>query len=264
MARGSENTFGYRQEMEYRNLFNIIDDTSVSFPWMRSDDSSVPFAWMKIEVSLMFSDYIGAWNILDSMDVQDNLQSVELASLARSTLEDILENSRTGARVNPRDSGLSIFFEFISQDSSNKLELIEDTNAGDIIDSMAELASRGRVMSSISAGMVLSRYIDDEAEAEMVNGFALRLLEENPEEARQWSEWYITEGKRVSPEALAWMASRGGRPCMMYAALCKSSNVSDSILSGILLDPASYAEFVPEPGRGSGSYAWVNTLDGGS
>ena len=264
MATGSENTFGYRQEMEYRNLFNTIHDSSVSFAWMSADDTSVPFAWMKIEVSLMFSDYIGAWSILDSMDVRDDLQSIELAALARSTLGDILENSRTGARVNPRDSGLSIFFEFISQDNSNGLDLNEGVNAGDIIDSMAELASRGRIMSSISAGLVLSGYINDEAEAGMVEEFALRLLEESPENARQWSEWYITEGKRVSPEALAWMAARGGRYCMMYAALCRSSNVSDSILGEILLDPASYAESVPEPGRGSGSYAWVNTLDGGS
>jgi hypothetical protein len=264
MAIGSENTFGYRQEMEYRNLFNIIDDSSVSFEWMTADEGSIPFAWMKIEVSLMFSDYIGAWRILDSMDVQHNLQSVELAALARSTLEEILENSRTGARVNPRDSGLSIFFEFISQDTSNRIDLIEDANAGDIIDSMAELASRGHIMSSISAGLVLSDYIDDESEAGAIEGFALRLLDEGSEESREWSEWYVTEGKRVSPEALAWMAARGGRYFLMYAALCGSSHVSGSILSGILLDPASYAESVPEPGRGSGSYSWVNTLDGGS
>lgn len=264
MATGSENTFGYRQEMEYRNLFNIIDDSSVSFEWIAADEGSIPFAWMKIEVSLMFSDYIGAWNILDSMDVPHNHQSVELAALARSTLEGILENSRTGARVNPRDSGLSIFFEFISQDTSNRIDLVEDANAGDIIDSMAELASRGRIMSSISAGLVLSDYIEDEAEAETVEGFALMLLEESPEEAIQWSEWYVTEGKRVSPEALAWMAARGGKHYLMYAALCRSSHVSDLTLSEILQDPESYAESLPEPGGGSGSYAWVNTLDGGS
>jgi hypothetical protein len=119
-------------------------------------------------------------------------------------------------------------------------------------------------MSSISAGLVLSDYIDDPDEARIVSEFAYRLLEDDTEVTRQWTEWYMIEENRVSPEALAWMAARGGRRFLMYSALCRSSYVSESTLSEILTDPALYAGSIPDPGRGTGKYSWVNTLDGGS
>jgi len=252
MASGTENTFGYVQETEYKNLFNAIDD------------GSIPFAWMRIEISLMFSDYIGAWRILDDMNVPDDSISIKLAELSRSSLADILDNSRTGARINLYDSGISIFFESISQNSSSEPELNENASAGDIIHRMTVLASGGHFMSSISAGLVLAGYMENQSEAAALQDFAFMLLEDDPVETRKWSEWYVTESNRVSPEALAWMAAKGGRPYMMYSALCGSSNVSASVLSGILLNPVTYAESVPQPGRGSGNYTWVNTLDGGS
>lgn len=251
MATSSDGTFGYRQEIEYRNLFDILDNGSIAF------------AWMKIEISLMFADYIGAWNILDSIVIPEDTRSIELAEYARSSLEDILQNSRTGARVNPRDCGLSIFFESIDENLSADPGLNENADAGYIIDGMIRLASRGHIMSSISAGLVLSDYIVDRNEASVVAGYAYRLLEDDPEESRRWSEWYVTESNRVSPEALAWMAARGGRPFLMYAALSASRNVSPSTLAEILHDPALYAGSVPAPGKGAGRYSWVNTLAGG-
>ncbi|MCD4701423.1 MAG: hypothetical protein K8S24_06145 [Candidatus Aegiribacteria sp.] len=252
MATGSDGSFGYRQELEYRNLFDILDN------------GSIPFAWMKIEVSMMFSDYIGAWNILDSMEITEDPRSVMMAELARNSLENILENSRVGARINIFDCGISIFFESIDQNLSTDLELDENANAGSIIDGMIHLSSRGNIMSAMSAGLVLSDYIDDQEEARVIVEFAYRLLEESPEESRKWSEWYVMESNRVSPEALAWMSARGGRPFLMYAALCGSSHVPVSTLSEILTDPAYYAGHVPDPGNGYGRYSWVNTLDGGS
>ena len=252
MATSTDITFGYRRKMEYNNLFDALDN------------GSIPFAWMKIEVSLLFSDYLGAWNILDNMEIPEDPLSVKLAELARNTLKNILEDSMIGARVNFSDTGLLIFFESIDQNASTVLDLKESVSAGNIIDSMIRLASKGHVMSAISAGLILTEYFEDESEARIVSEFALRMLEDDPEVTREWTEWYMIEENRVSPEALAWMAAKGSRPFLMYAALSKSTNVSDSTLSGILSDPASYAGSVPDPGRGVGRYSWVKTLDGGS
>ncbi len=252
LATSTDDTFGYRRKMEYGNLFDVIDS------------GSIPFAWMRIEVSLMFSDFIGAWNILDSIVITEDPHSVILAELARNTLENIMETSRTGARVNFYDTGLFMFFESIEQNMSSDLDLGENANAGTIIDGMIELASRGHIMSSISAGLVLSDYISDQNEAQLVAEFAYRLLDDNAEVTREWAEWYMIEENRVSPEALAWMAAKGGRYFFMYAALNRSSYVSESTLSEILTDPALYAGSIPDPGSGAGRYSWVNTLDGGS
>ncbi|MCK5115242.1 MAG: DUF2723 domain-containing protein [Candidatus Aegiribacteria sp.] len=252
MATSSDDAFGYRRKMEYRNLFDAIDN------------GSIPFAWMRIEVSLMFSDFIGAWNVLDSIEITEAPHSAELDELAWNTLEYIMENSRMGFRVNIYDTGLYLFFESIGQNVSSDLELGDNTNAGTIIAGMIELASREHIMSSVSAGLVLSEYISDQDEARIVADFAYRLLEDDPEVTRKWTEWYMIEDNRVSPEALAWMAAKGGRYFLVYAALSRSSNVSESTLSEILSDPASYAASIPDPGRGAGRYSWVNSLYGGS
>ncbi len=251
MASGTDGSFGYRQEIEYRNLFDVLDD------------GSIPFSWMKMEISLMFSDYIGAWRILDSMNITDDPRTSELAALARTTLISIIENSRTGARVDPRDSGLSIFFQFIDQNSATDLELRDDTDAGVIMNSMIALASRGHIMSSLSAGIVLAGYIENPSEERIISEFAYRMLEDSPEETRSWTEWYMTERNRVSPEALAWMAAEGGRPYLMYAALSESNSIPESVFSDIVLSPEEYAGSMAAPGRGTGSYSWVNTLNGG-
>jgi len=252
MATSSDDSFGYRRKMEYKNLFDIIDSGSIAF------------AWMRIEVSLMFSDFVGAWNIIDSLSITEDPYSVPLAELSRSTLDNIMENSRMGSRVNILDTGLFLFFESIEQDFSSDLEISDDANAGIILDGMIRLASRGHIMSAISAGLVLSEYIDDPDEARMLTGFSYRLLEDDPEVTRQWTEWYMLEQNRVSPEAIAWMAAKGGRRFLMYSALSRSSVLSESSLLEILNDPASYAGSIPDPGRGTGRYSWVNTLDGGS
>ncbi len=252
MATSSDDTFGYRRKMEYRNLFDLIDN------------GSIPFAWMRIEVSLMFSDFVGAWNILNSIETTEDPRSVKLIEFTRNTLENIMEYSRTASRVNFYDTGLFLFFESIEQNSSSELELNESTNAGTIIDGMIQLASREHIMSSISAGLVLSEYINDQDEARVVADFAYRLLEDDPEVTMEWTDWYMIEQNRVSPEALAWMAAKGGRHFLMYAALSRSSQVSESTLSEILSDPAIYAGSIPDPGSGAGRYSWVNSLDGGS
>ena len=252
MATSSDDTFGYRRKMEYRNLFDLIDN------------GSIPFAWMRIEVSLMFSDFIGSWNVLDSIEITEDPHSLELDELARNSLENILENSRMGFRVNIYDTGLFLFFESIEQNISSDLELNDNANAGTIIDGMIELASRDHIMSSVSAGLVLSEYITDQDEARIVADFAYRLLQDDPEFTREWTEWYMIEANRVSPEALAWMAAKGGRHFLVYAALSRSSQVSESTLSEILSDPAVYAGSIPDPGSGAGRYSWVNSLNGGS
>ncbi|MEN8209486.1 MAG: DUF2723 domain-containing protein, partial [Candidatus Fermentibacteria bacterium] len=169
MATNSDDTFGYRRKMEYKNLFDLIDN------------GSIPYAWMRIEVSLMFSDFIGAWNILDSIEINEAPYSLELADVSRTSLENILENSRVGGRVNIFDTGLFLFFESIEQNLSSDLEINDNANAGTIIDGMIQLASRGHIMSSISAGLVLSEYIDDPDEAGIVAEFAYRMLEDDPE-----------------------------------------------------------------------------------
>ena len=252
MATSSDDTFGYRRKMEYRNLFDLIDN------------GSIPFAWMRIEVSLMFSDFIGSWNVLDSIEITEDPHSLQLDELARNSLENIMENSRIGFRVNIYDTGLFLFFESIEQNISSDLELNANANAGTIIDGMIELASRDHIMSSVSAGLVLSEYITDQDEARIVADFAYRLLQDDPEFTREWTEWYMIEANRVSPEALAWMAAKGGRHFLVYAALNRSSQVSESTLSEILSDPAVYAGSIPDPGSGAGRYSWVNSLNGGS
>ena len=110
----------------------------------------------------------------------------------------------------------------------------------------------------------LQKYISDQQEGLVVTDFAYRLLEDDPEVTRKWTEWYMIEENRVSPEAFAWMAAKGGRPFLMYAALTKSSYISESTLSEIITDLALYAGSIPDPGSGTGRYSWVNTLDGGS
>ena len=85
-----------------------------------------------------------------------------------------------------------------------------------------------------------------------------------PEYFHGRGEWYITESNRVSPEAVAWMAAKAGRPSMMYVALSRSEVVSQALLDEILAAPESYAASIPDPGNASGRYSWVNTLTGGS
>ena len=129
---------------------------------------------------------------------------------------------------------------------------------------MIRLASNGHRVSAISAGLLLSSHMANLDHAGIVRDLALEMLFSSPEETIQWSRWFVTERNRVSPEALAFMAARGGRAEMVYAALEEGDAASRDQLDQLLLDPAGYAENVPVPGRGSGAYTWVNSLSEGS
>ncbi|MCD4847989.1 MAG: DUF2723 domain-containing protein [Candidatus Aegiribacteria sp.] len=252
LATGLDGSLGYQQKIEYDNLFEVLDD------------GSIPFAWLKVEMSLMFSDYIGAYRILDNLPLQSDTLSLQLTDLAHATLERIAETTPMNSRLNPVESGLFIIFEYIDISSSTEFRLISDTSPGDIIESMIALASRGQLMSSVSSGLVLANHMDDPARASIIQAFAERIIEDGVIPSIEWSEWYLTESNRVSPEAVAWMAAKAGQPEMMYASLSRSENVSEALLDEILRSPASYAASIPDPGRGSGRYSWVNILAGGS
>jgi hypothetical protein len=252
LATGTDGTLGYRQEMEYRQLFD------------RLDDGSVPFAWLRVEVALLFSDYIGACKIVDNMNTTDDSVSARLAELSAGSLRRTLDMSPVGYRVNVRETGLSILFESIDQTSVNEIHLNEDVSGGWIMREMIRLASSGHIASAVSAGLVLSEHLDDEYQAAIVRDLALTMLNESPDETLRWSRWFMTEQNRVSPEALAYMAARGGRSGMSYAALQGGEEATDAQLELLLRDPTGYAAGVPEPGEGSGGYSWVNSLEEGS
>lgn len=252
LATGTDGTLGYRQEMEYRQLFEMLDD------------GTVPFAWLRVEVALVFSDYIGAWNILDGLEPGDDPVSIRLASMADSTLAHMLDNWPVGYRMNIRDTGLSIFFESIDPASVSTVQLAEGVDGGGIMREMIRLASKGRITSAASAGLVLSSHLPEQGQAEAVRSLARRMLIDPPAETRTWSEWFITESRRLPPEHVAWMAARAGRTGLMYAALENGDAASDDDLQRLLEDPESYAENVPEPGRSSAGYSWVASLGGGS
>jgi hypothetical protein len=252
LASGTDGTLGYRQELEYRQLFD------------RLDDGSVPFAWMRVEVSLLFSDYIGAWRIADGMSSAEDSVSAALAQQAGVELRRTLENSPIGYRVNVRETGLSILFESIDADAVDEITLRDDLSTGWVLREMIRLASGGHRISAISAGLLLSSNMADRNQAGIVRDLALEMLVQSPETTLEWSRWFVTERNRVSPEALAFMAARGGRGAMVYAALEEGDVASADQLDSVLQDPAVYAENVPEPGRGSGAYEWVNSLTEGS
>ena len=252
LATGLDGSLGYQQKIEYENLFEVLDD------------GSIPFAWLRVEMSLMFPDYIGAWRVLDNLIVPSDTLSVQLAELAHTTLVRLAETTPINTRLNPLESGLFIIFEYIDISSPTEFQLRSDLNPCDIIESMITLDSRGQIMSSISAGLVLANHMDDPLDASIIQTFAGRILEDGVILSMEWAEWYLTESNRVSPEAVAWMAAKAGRPSMMYVALSRSEIVSEALLDEILKAPASYAASIPDPGRASGRYSWVNILTGGS
>ncbi|MFO8183542.1 MAG: DUF2723 domain-containing protein [Candidatus Aegiribacteria sp.] len=250
LATGTDNTLGYRQELEYRQLFDSLDDGSPAF------------AWLRVEVALLFSDYIGAWRIVEEMDPGADPAYAGLAAMADSSLAAILNSSPLGYRINIRDTGLSILFESMEPSSVSGLDLNEQATAGRIMEEMLRLSSRSHLISAAASGIVLSRSMEDPQEASVVENLALRILNDPVEETVSWTRWFRTESNRVSPEALAWMAAKGGRPGMMYAALYRSEVMSASALARVLEDPEAYAAGVPDPGRGMGDYSWVNLLEG--
>ncbi len=252
LATGIDGSLGYQQKIEYDNLFEVLDD------------GSIPFAWLRVEMSLMFPDYIGARRVLDNMIVPLDTMSLQLEELAHTTLSRIVETTPINSRLNPIESGLFIIFEYIDVSSPTEFQLKSDASPADIIESMITLASRGQIMSSVSAGLVLANHMDDPVQASIIRTFAKRILEDGVSTSMTWSDWYLTESNRVSPEAVAWMAAKAGRPSMMYLALSRSEIVSETLLNSILNDPASYAASIPDPGRASGRYSWVNILTGGS
>ncbi len=252
LATGIDGSLGYQQKIEYDNLFEVLDD------------GSIPFAWLRVEMSLMFHDYIGAWRVIDDLIVPNDTMSMKLAELAHKTLSRIAETTPFNSRLNPVESGLFIIFEYIDTSSSTEFQLKPDTSPGDIIESMIILASRGQIMSSLSAGLVLANHMDDPLDALIIQAFAERILEDGVDLSMEWSDWYLTESNRVSPEAVAWMAAKAGRPSLMYLALSGSENVSEALLDEIIKAPASYAASIPDPGHASGQYSWVNILTGGS
>lgn len=252
LATGIDGSLGYQQKIEYDNLFEVLDD------------GSIPFAWLRVEMSLMFTDYIGARRVLDDLAIPSDTLSLQLEELAHTTLARLSETTPINSRLNPIESGLFIIFEYIDASSPTEFRLKSDASSGDILESMIVLASRGQIMSSVSAGLVLANHIDDPQDASIIRIFAQRLLDDGANTSMEWAEWYLTESNRVSPEAVAWMAAKAGRSSLMYLALTKSEIVSEALLNDILNAPASYAASIPDPGYASGRYSWVNTLTGGS
>ncbi|MBD3295620.1 hypothetical protein GF394_09005 [Candidatus Fermentibacteria bacterium] len=243
---------GYQQEIEYRNLFDILDD------------GSIPFAWMRIESSLTFSDYIGAWKVLDTLDTDGDTLAASLVGMAEDELIRIVESRPIRSVINPMDMGLPLLFESIDPASTQRLELNDEVSASRITNEMIRLGSRGSVMSAVAVGLLISDHMDGESDSSVVRELALWMLESPRDDVLEWCRWFTLEANRVEPDQLAWMAARGGRPFLMYAALSDMDGFSEDILEEIMEDPPGYASSVPSPGSGSGSYAWVNTLDGGS
>jgi len=249
MASGTDGTLGYRQELEYRQLFEALDD------------GSVPFYWLRVELALLFSDCIGAWRISDEMAAEaSDTVDVMLAGLGGETLRRTLDNSPIGFRIDIRETGLSLLFESLDPSSAGGIVLEEGVEAGRIMREMIRLASGDHIMSAVSAGLVLSAHMEDAGQAAAVEGLALAMLDEPAGETLEWCRWFITERNRVSPETLALMCARGGRSGMMYAALQEGTEASEAQLRAALDDLEGYAARVPEPGRGTVTYGWVNSI----
>lgn len=253
MATGTDGALGYRQELEYKQLFDVLDDGTVQFSWLR------------VELSLLFSDYIGAWRITGEMETEaeDSISAV-LARLGEETLRRTLENSPIGYRIDIRETGLSLLFESLDPSSTGGIVLDDEVEAGRIMREMIRLASGDHIMSAVSSGLVLSAHMEDPAQAAAVRHLALDMLNDPTGDTLEWSRWFMTERNRVSPETLAWMCARGGRSGMMYAALQEGSRASGTELRRALDDLDGYASGVPAPGRGTGHYGWVNAVGEGT
>jgi hypothetical protein len=252
LAIGSDRTLGYQQQMDYDELFDVIDD------------GSIPFAWLRVELSLMFTDFVSAWALVDGMEESpDDPLSGSLAGLARTTLSDIASESSISTRLGIMDTGLSVVFEFMDTDDPAAFSLADGTGADDIIERMLQLASEGHVMSAVAAGLVLADRMEDQEEAGIVRLYSAELLREGVE-SRRWAEWYVLERNCFSPAAMAYLAASAGRPAMTYASLIEAG-ASESALRALLADPEGYVEHIPMPGSGSDPYAWVASLgEGGS
>lgn len=250
MATGTSRILGYQQELEYEELFTAMDDGSLAFDWLR------------VELALLFTDFIQAWSIVDSMEVGTDPLSNHMIILADETLTGIAETSSVTARLNMLDTGLAMVFELIDTSDPESFSLLPGTGAADMISRMYELASRGRTMSAVSAGLVLAAKLPDEGEAGMVRLCAEELLRGGADSRRN-AEWFVIERNRVSPEALAFMSAEMGSPPMVFTALSGSGSVQDNVLQRILDDPERYVDLMPPAGSGSGDYAWVRALGGG-
>ena len=251
LAMGSDRVLGYKQETEYELLFDSMDDGTLYFDWLR------------VELALLFNNFIRAWSIVDSMDAGSDQMSAAMALMARETLYEIAESSSVSARVNMLDTGLSMFFELIDISDAESFDLLPGTSAEDLIERMYDLASRGRTVSAVSAGIVLADRLADPDEAGIVRLCASELILEGAD-ARDRAEWFLIERNRVSPEVLAYMSAEMGSPSMVYAALSRSDIVSDDILQRLLDEPERYLDGIPAAGSGYGDYSWMRTLGGGN
>ncbi len=244
IASGGNGGLGYAQEAEYLLLMDEFDDGSAAF------------AWLRVELALIFSNYVGAWKTVEDMEKLDGEHSSEIHRLAKASLQELINIYPVGYRMNPDETGLWLFFSVM--DSSD--DPILPADAGSIMLAMLKLAEKDRIMGAVSAGLVLSGRLDDDKESAMVRNLALRMLLDPEEETRTWAEWFIRERNRVSPEELAYMSCLGGRTDLMYTAL--ATVLSDRRLEEILDDLPGYLSDLPSPGRASGSYAWINKLAG--
>jgi len=252
LALGTDRMLGYQQQMDYEELFDVIDD------------GSIPFMWLRAELSMMFTDFATAWAIVDGMTPEPgDPVSAALVELARTTISDVTSESSVTASLGIMDLGISVVFEFMDTEDPAAFALLEDTGAGEILPRLFELAADGNVMAAAAAGLVLSDRMESPAQAALVRDFVGRMLADGPEEARRWAGWYVLEHARVSPAGLAWMSARAGRPAMTYAALVEAG-VPEATLGALLSDPDGFVERVPAPGSGTGIYSWTAPLGGGS
>ncbi len=250
LANGMGGNLGYRQEEEYDAVFDSLDDGSEAFEWLR------------VELDLMFTDYLGAWERVRAMEPGADGRSGRMAALALEELTRVMETTPVTSRIDLTESGISILFDHIDPQVTDSVAVSPESDAASIASDMASVAARGQYLSAASAGLVLSRALDDPDASALLESLADRLLD-RAAVSRDEMEWWVLASAANPPEAVAWLSARAGLPELMYVSLSGSGLLDDGTLAEILADPAGYARGMPEPGNGSGAYAWVNALEGG-
>jgi hypothetical protein len=222
------------------------------------DDGSPQMDWLRIEVDLGFGNFISAWDTYREME--STHPDHPLTSLTGEFMSETANTMDVHSRLNLTRSAIFSIFEFSDPESLDRFVWIEEIPLESVFAAMVSHMFDDRTIPACAAGLIIAERLSDE-EAGLVEKMVDWILRD-PDRAVETCVWFTLEGERSSWESVAWQCAAIDRPDLCWFALALSGNVPQPVLDDFLRDPDTWIDGIPQPGRGTGSYQWVNTLIG--
>ncbi len=236
----------FAQEAALRELIDSMNDGSPST------------AWLRMEIDLGFGNFISAWEIFREMEAghPDN----PLTGLVSDFMIETASSMNVHTRLNLTRSAVFSIFEFSDPGTVDRFEWAEDIELETVLIAVTGHMSDERPVPACAVGMILANRLSDPG-ARLLDGLIDWILED-PDRAARIIVWFFLEGERSSWESVAWQCANLDRPALCWLALSLSGTASPATLDELLEHPVEYLSGVPQPGRGTGTYQWVNVLIG--